>query len=379
MPSPTPKPVDPTRPGLLHSAADLERVAGKVAAGAQPWAAGWDRLAANGRSSASWSPRPLRDVIRGGAGDNVGQMYLDIHAAYQNALRWRLTGDKAHGDTAVAILNAWSGTLRSLSGNADRFLAAGIHGYQFANVGELVRDHPGFDLPRFQKMLLGIFYPMNEDFLTRHNGAVITNYWANWDLCNMCSVLAIGAFTDRKDLVNRAIGYFRNGKGNGSIRNAVPVVYNREGLAQWQEAGRDQGHTVMGIGLMATFCEMAWHQGVDCYGYDNNRFLKAAEYVAKYNLGHDVPFTEYTWQSGPLSIAAHVGWDTQTVVSAAGRGHVRPVWDLVLGHYAGRRGLSAPWTRRMAESIRADGGGGDYGTGGGGFDQLGFTTLMHAR
>ncbi|WP_207211999.1 alginate lyase family protein [Promicromonospora panici] len=372
--------MDPTRPGLLHSAADLDRVAGKVAAGAQPWTAGWERLAANGRSSADWSPRPLRDVVRGGAGDNVGQMYLDIHAAYQNALRWRLTGEKAHGEAAVNILNAWSGTLRSLSGNADRFLAAGIHGYQWANVGELVRDHPGFDLPRFRKMLLGIFYPMNEDFLTNHNGAVITNYWANWDLCNMCSVLAIGAFTDRKDLVNRAIGYFRNGEGNGSIRNAVPVVYGREGLAQWQEAGRDQGHTVMGIGLMATFCEMAWHQGVDCYGYDNNRFLKAAEYVAKYNLGHDVPFTEYTWQSGPIATtAAHVGWDTQTVVSDYGRGHVRPVWDLVLSHYSGRRGLSAPWTRQMAQSIRADGGGGDYGTGGGGFDQLGFTTLLHAR
>jgi hypothetical protein len=377
VPSPTPTPLDPTRPGLLHSAADLERVAGKVAAGAQPWTAGWDRLVANGRSASDWQPRPLRDVIRGVAGDNVGQMYADIHAAYQNALRWRISGEKAHGDAAVRILNAWSGTLRSLSGNADRFLAAGIHGYQFANAGELVRDHPDFNLPRFKKMLLEIFYPMNEHFLTIHNGAVITNYWANWDLCNMCSVLAIGAFTDRKDLVNRAIGYFKNGKGNGSIKNAIPFVYNREGLAQWQEAGRDQGHTVMGIGMMGTFCEMAWHQGVDCYGYDNNRFLKGAEYVAKYNLGYDVPFTDYTWQSGTTAIAAHVGWDTHTVVSDNARGHVRPVWDLVLGHYAGRKGLSAPWTRRMAQSIRADGGGGDYGNGGG-FDQLGFTTLMHA-
>ncbi|GAB3170951.1 alginate lyase family protein [Myceligenerans halotolerans] len=332
---------------------------------------------ANGRSHSDWSPRPLRDVIRGGAGDNVGQMYADIAAAYQNALRWRISGEKAHGDAAVRILNAWSGTMRSLRGNADRFLAAGIHGYQWANAAELVRDHPDFDLPRFRKMLLEIFYPMNEDFLTHHNTSVITNYWANWDLCNMCSVLAIGAFADRKDLVNRAVDYFRNGKGNGSIKNAVPFVYEREGLAQWQETGRDQGHSVMGIGLMATFCEMAWHQGIDCYGYDNNRFLKAAEYVAKYNLGHDVPFTDYTWQHGPDTIAAHVNWETHTEPSPAARGHVRPVWDLVLGHYAGRRGMAAPWTRRMAQSIRPDGGGGDYGNGGG-YDQLGFTTLMHA-
>lgn len=32
----------------------------------------------------------------------------------------------------------------------------------------------------------------------------------------------------------------------------------------------------------------------------------------------------------------------------------------------------------MATSIRPDDGGGDYSTGGGGFDQLGFTTLLHA-
>ena len=147
-------------------------------------------------------------------------------------------------------------------------------------------------------MLLTIFHPMNEQFLTDHNGAVITNYWANWDLCNMASVLAIGIFADRDDLVDRAVDYFHNGAGNGSLAHAVPFLYD-DGLAQWQESGRDQAHTVMGIGLMGAFCEMAWNQGIDCYGVDDNRFLKGAEYVAKYNLGHDVPFTPYSWQSGP--------------------------------------------------------------------------------
>ena len=34
---------------------------------------------------------------------------------------------------------------------------------------------------------------------------------------------------------------------------------------------------------------MAWKQGDDLYGYDDNRFLAGCEYVAKYNLGEDVP------------------------------------------------------------------------------------------
>ena len=83
--------------------------------------------------------------------------------------------------------------------------------------------------------------------------------------------------------------------------------------------------------------------------------------------------------SGPSTTAPHVGWQTHTEISAASRGQQRPVWELVLGHYAGRRGLDAPWVRQMAESVRPEGGGGDYGSASGGYDQLGFGTLMHYR
>ncbi|WP_460704841.1 RICIN domain-containing protein, partial [Myceligenerans halotolerans] len=262
--------------------------------------------------------------------------------------------------------------------NADRFLAAGIYGYEWANAAELMRGYPGFDVGRFRDMLLNVFHPLSEDFLTHHNNAVITNYWANWDLCNMAGILATGIFADRDDLVSRALDYFENGAGNGSVEHAIPYVYDGEGLAQWQESGRDQAHSIMGIGLMGTFCEMAWHQGVDCYGYGDNRFLKACEYVARYNLGHDVPFTDYTWQSGPDTTAPHAGWHTHTEISSGERGQARPVWDLVLGHYQGRRGLPAPWTQEIAEFLRPDGGGGDYSPNSGGYDALGFTTLMHA-
>ena len=367
-------------PGLVHTLSDIERVSAQVKAGTQPWLGGWDRLVANGRSGSGWQPRPVETVVRGGDGSNYGPLFTDIHAAYQNALRWRISGEAAHGAAAVRILNSWSGKLTTVTGNADRFLAAGIYGYQFANAAELVRDHPDFEFERFRGMLLNIFHPMNEHFLTNHNGAVITNYWANWDLCNMASVLAIGIFADRDDLVDRAVTYFQSGAGNGSLPNAVPYVYEDEGLAQWQESGRDQAHSMMGIGLMGAFCEMAWNQGIDCYGHDNNRFLKAAEYVAKYNLGNDVPFTPYTWQSGPkATTAAHAGWQTQTVPGEGGRGQGRPVWDQVLGHYSGRKGLSTPWVSQIAATLRPDGGGGDYGPNSGGYDALGFGTLMQYR
>jgi hypothetical protein len=363
-----------THPGALHIWGDLNRAKVRVAEGTNPWLAGYNKLIANGHAQSTWRPNPQATIIRGGTGQNYGILYNDIHAAYQNALRWWITGSTAHGDCARNILNAWSATLTSIGGNADRFLAAGLYGYQFANVAELMRGYSGFDLGRFKTMMLNVFYPMNNSFLINHNDACITNYWANWDLCNMNSILAIAILCDDGAKYDQAVNYFKNGAGNGSINHAVPFVYDNQGLAQWQESGRDQGHTVMGIGQMGAFCEMAWNQGEDLYGYDNNRFMKAAQYVAKYNLGQDVPFTKYTWGTGQ-----NCAYQEHTVISSASRGQLRPVWEILHFHYTRRRGLSVPYISQMAALVRPEGGGGDYGSTSGGFDQTGFGTVMYAK
>ncbi|WP_350277986.1 alginate lyase family protein [Kribbella sp. HUAS MG21] len=363
-----------THPGGLHNWGDLNRAKVRVAAGDDPWLSGWNRLVANGHAQSTWQPNPQATIVRGGTGENYGILYNDIHAAYQNALRWRVQGTTAHGDCARNILNAWSARLTTVTGNADRFLAAGIYGYQFANVAELMRDYPGFDLARFKTMMLNVFYPLNNSFLVNHNDACITNYWANWDLCTMNSILAIGILCDDAAKYDQAVNYFKNGAGNGSIRHAIPFVYDDQGLAQWQEAGRDQGHTLMGIGQLGAFCEMAWNQGEDLYGYDDNRFLKAAQYVAKYNLGQDVPFTKYTWGTGQ-----DCAYREHTVISSASRGQVRPVWEILHFHYTRRKYLSVPYISAMAAQVRPEGGGGDYGSTSGGFDQTGFGTLAYAK
>jgi len=354
---------------MLHTQADLDRMAAKVSAKAQPWTAGWNRLTANSHSQSTWKARPLATVIRGGTGQNYAQLYNDIHAAYQNALRWKITGSTANGNAARDILNAWSGTLKTVTGNSDRFLAAGIYGYEFANAAELMRGYTGFNLARFQQMMLNVFYPMNNDFLLHHNNACITNYWANWDLCNMASVLAIGILCDDQAKVDQAINYFKTGAGNGSMLHVVPYLYSG-GLGQWQESGRDQGHTMLGIGLMGSFCQMAWNQGQDMFGYDGNRILAGCEYAAKYNLGQSVPFTTYRWGTGQKCAA-----ESQTVISAASRGDNRPTWELLYNHYIRLKGLSAPNTTAYASRVRPEGGGGDYGPNSGGYDQLGFGTL----
>ncbi|POX54077.1 Tat pathway signal sequence domain protein [Streptomyces sp. Ru72] len=366
-------------PGLLHTGADLARMAAKVKAGASPYTAGYAKLTANRHSQSGWTPNPQTIVYRGVElrprstwPQNYGILYNDIHAAYQNALRYHVSGDSAHADTAVAILNAWSAKLTKVDGSADRFLAAGIYGYQAANAAELVRDHPDFELGRFQKMLLDVFYSVSEDFLVRHNGTPTPHYWPNWDLCNMACALATGIFCDDRAKVERAVEYFKSGDGMGSIKHAIPVVHD-DGLAQWMEAGRDQGHSLMGVGLMGTICEMAWNQGIDLYGYDDNRFLKGAQYVAKWSLGGNVPYTPYA------SLDRRPGIQHPTNVAPADPAQMRPVWAMVANHYTKRRGLSATYLTQIAAKAAPEGGGGDYGPNSGGFDQLGFGTLAFTR
>ncbi|MES2477144.1 MAG: LamG-like jellyroll fold domain-containing protein [Verrucomicrobiota bacterium] len=353
-------------PGLLHTEADFIRMKTKVDLGAQPWLSGWQALTGNGYSQLGATPRPLETVIRPG---NVAQMYIDIYRSYQCALRWKVSGDTRYADQVVTFLNAWSSTMTGLTGNADRFLAAGIHGYQWANVGEIMRTYPGWapaDMARFQNLLVTIFYPMNHDFLVNHNGAAITNYWSNWDLCNIASMQAIGVFCDRADIYNEAMNYIYQGGGNGAIDRAIYHLHAGN-LGQMQESGRDQGHTTLSLSLLGAICEMGWNQGVDLYGYRNHRFLAGSEYVFKYNQWQDVPYVPYMWGTGQSG-----NWQIQANVSNSARGSYRPIAEMVYNHYVNRLGLAAPFSKEVAEQHRPEGNGGNG-------DQLGFGTLTFTR
>ena len=323
-------------PGMLHTAESFAAMKENVENSIQPNLDTWNKLKSNGFSAADWQPRQLETVVRGGDGNNCAQFYIDIRRAYQTALVWKISGSEEHGEAACRILNAWSSTMKSLTGNADRFLAAGIYGYELANAAEIMRDHPSFDKASMEELLLNVFYPMNEDFLTNHNGAHIGNYWANWDLCNIAAMMSIGIFTDRADIYDRALTYYKTGLGNGSIYNAMPYVFE-DGTVQWQESGRDQGHTTLGVSLCEVICEMAWNQGDDLYSLSDNRFLKAVEYIAKYNNGEDVQYAPYQWLKGQTGSS-----EWQNAVSEAARGSVRPVYSMVYNHYVNRMGLSAP-------------------------------------
>ena len=372
-----------THPGLLSTLVDLERMEAKVAAAESPWIDSWNILVSNTNGWTNHTPEAVETVHAGAGGtENYMQLARDAHRAYQLALRYHGSDDTAYADKAVEIMNAWASTHTGWSGDTNVSLRAGIYGYQFACAGELLRDYIGWDptdFANFQQYMVDQFSGTNQYFLYYKHGTVPDHYWSNWTMSNVASLMAIGVLADRQDLFDDAVDYFKGmkipelGSGTENINNSV-VFRHPNGLGQWQESGRDQGHSLLGPQLVGVICEIAWNQGIDLYGYHDNLFLASVEYISKYNTGQDVPFTTYVYvYKHPYDTAYWV----QTDINSGGRGQIRPGWDLVYNHYVNRMGLAAPYTEQYAEMVGAEGGGFNYGSTSGGFDGLGFTTLTH--
>ncbi|KAF1970026.1 putative GPI anchored protein [Bimuria novae-zelandiae CBS 107.79] len=371
-----------THPSLLHTKADLDRVIAKVKANSEPWKTGWTILTSNSHASATYKPSPQATIYRGKCdgcpAENYSKLYNDAAAAYALALRWKISGDTSFANAARAILDGWASTLKEIGGNSDKFLASGIYGYQLANAAEILRSYSGWpasSLNKFSTMMRDVFYPMNNRFMVKHNDAAVDHYWANWELANIATMQAIGILSDNQTMYNEAVGYFKNGQGNGALPKAIWKVHTEAGfgkkLGQNQEAGRDQGHATLDFSLLGVIAQQSYNQGDDLFALLDNRILAGSEYVTKYNLGHDVPYSTYTNSDV-----------TQPGISSSGRGAIRPAWELIHAHYSSVKGLNASWTGQMRDLVNkqsggAEGGGGNYGGSSGGFDQLGYGTLMY--
>ncbi|MFI5681358.1 alginate lyase family protein [Streptomyces cellulosae] len=327
-----------THPGLLHSAADLARMKAAVAAKASPVYDGYLALAAHARSQSTYAVQNTGQITSWGRGPTnfQNQAVADSAAAYQNALMWCATGERAHADKARDILNAWSASLTIITG-ADGPLGAGLQAFKFVNAAELLR-HTGYDgwtdadIARCERSFLDVWYPAVSGYMLYANG--------NWDLTALQTILAIGVFCEERTLFEDALRFAAAGAGNGSIAHRVVTD-----AGQGQEAGRDQGHEQLAVGLTGDIAQVAWNQGVDLWGYDENRILANVEYTARYNLGGDVPFVPDLDRTGKY---------IKQTVSATGRGTLPPIYEMAYAHYAGVRGLDTPSTK--AAVFRGTGG-----------------------
>jgi hypothetical protein len=328
-------------PGMLHSIGDLDRIKKNVQDRVEPWAGAWDALKNNPFLKNDFEPMPLDIVGRGLGSKGQENISWDGTAAYYNALAWYITGNEDYAKKAVEILNAWSYTCKTINGK-DAVLCAGIYGYKFVNAAEILRysykGWPEKDIVQFKSLMMDVFYPVIKDFSTFANG--------NWDACCLPTMMSIGIFCDDRTMFDRAVEYYMDGSGDGSLTH---YIINE--IGQCQESGRDQAHTQAGLGHLAIASEIAYHQGIDLYGMADNRLLKGFEYTAKYNLGGDVPFTPYADRTGKYHAEE---------ISPISRGRFFAIYEMVYNHYQNRMGIEAPFTAQAAARKRPEKGAIDH-------------------
>jgi hypothetical protein len=369
-------------PGLLVTEDDFTRIRGHIKAGQEPWTTWWNKLCADRATSLDAKPNPLEGVYR--ADNSKFAMYRDIQRAWCLALRWRLSDDTRYADKAVETMDAWANTLKVIgtvppgsTAHDDHtfILLAGMQGHQWAQAGEIMRGYSGWaseNLKRFQEMLSTIFAPISSWFLS--DGRLGSH--ANWDMASLCGALAIGVFCDQPELYRLACDCYagnNRGKlrtfGNGSIVHGVYFMHPGH-LGQWEESGRDQGHSTLGMSLGGDLLEMAWNQGDDLYGLYNNRFLAAAEYVARSNL-KDENGNVYAMPYAPEHNPTQPHTSRWTEVNQSFQ-HGRNAWEPIYNHYVNRMGLAAPNVARMVAQCEPN-----YWSSGG--DDMVFPTLTHRR
>ena len=429
IPAPTydPKVYTINHPAMLHSATDIDYV--KAHLGQQPWSDAYQKLlggwlcsnthkaspveyiarldAGNwGDGGGRWDDAGIRDLFYPGIHNNYVNFYQDCAAAYQLGLKWKLAGDGQAAAAAINILQEWAKVNKGLLlGRGPRFkdepvdpneylIMFQIH--QAANAAELLRNYNNWsESESFKKVcdwMVSSFAPFCSKFIANN---IYDHSWMNWDLASMTALLSMGILTDNQDMINEAILHFKQGEGPGCImRKGVIAVFDDpsgtgEKLAQGNEAGRDQGHNVLCAGMVGAFCQMAYNIGEDLFAFEDGRAIAFAQYVAKYNIvkpeigssynkgnlspasfryeESSIPFKEYTYSGNNM-----------TVVSGAGRGEIRPIWDLWAG-YCKSHGVKATYIQQIAEHFRPDAGGGHYNAAGPDFDQAGFSTLMYHR
>ena len=102
-------------PCLVNTEADFERARRKVNERAEPWISGWEKLCESRFAQLSYNSNPQEEIVRHSQGGNFNTAAFDAGAAYQLALRWKISGDEDYAKASIKILNGWAKTCKGVN------------------------------------------------------------------------------------------------------------------------------------------------------------------------------------------------------------------------------------------------------------------------
>ncbi|MCU1683754.1 MAG: secreted protein [Amycolatopsis sp.] len=295
-------------PGVLVSRAQLDFIRTQVKAGAQPWTNAYNQMMGSSYASLNRTPTPYATVECGPySNPNIGctNEREDAIAAYTDALAWYITQDARYAQKAIALMDAWSGKLKSHT-NSNAPLQTGWAGSSWPRAAEIIRyTYTGWSassITNFSNMLRNVYLP---EII---NGS---NSNGNWELVMMEAAVGISVFLDDKTDYDKAMtkylgrvpayvylttdgSYPKAAPGSGLNTKAQIVSYWQgqstfvNGLTQ--ETCRDFVHTGYGIASIADVAETSRIQGTDLYPGDiGTRLRFALGFQSQYELGAAVP------------------------------------------------------------------------------------------
>jgi hypothetical protein len=292
-------------PGVLVSRAQLDFVKGQVAAGAQPWKAAYDQMIKSSYASLTRTPKPRATVECGPySNPNLGctDEREDAIAAYTDALAWYLTGNAAYGKKSIALMDAWSATIKTHT-NSNGPLQTAWAGTVWPRAAEIIR-YTYSSWPneaRFATMLRTVYLPV-----------VIAGSSSNgnWELSMMDAATGIAVFLDDRASYDRAITRFQaraaayiyiSADGSqpkyppvGGINTTSKLISYWQGQSTFvdgltQETCRDFVHTGYGLDAIAETAETTRIQGNDLWPSLAERERQALGLQTKFENGAAVP------------------------------------------------------------------------------------------
>ena len=327
-----------THPGVMNSKAELDFIKAKILAGANPW----KRIYDNMRLTNMAYTKTTAPLDLGNATEN--EQKADAQKCYINALYWYVSGDVTYANNAINILNVWANTFQGYSTTlGQNQLDASWIGAIFAPAAEIMRAYSGWT-PTQLASTVSMFKTKFAPTLNRQP------IWANGniDLTMAEALMGIAVFCEDVTLFNAAVNklnrriplyFYLTADGSPTRLSNYAEWGSYHAVTKWvdgltQETCRDVDHHAQ-FAMAAAFhaAEIAYHQNVDVYTPNTDRFVATLELMAQ------------QIQTG--SMQGTCGTNGSQDVTTT---DIFNTWEVGYNHYFNRKGIALPNTLSLLTS-----------------------------
>lgn len=261
-------------PCSMVSIVEIEKMKKHIADKTEPFYSEWQTLQSDRYASPSYTTSGHIEI--GGSDGTRQQVSNDAMAAFYNALQWHVTGNVKYADCAARILSVYAEKMESATQQLYQYPARDL-----CYAAELLRLSDGSFYSGWEEVSYNQFLNKVRTILVPALRKERTNGMSSWSAGAIDGLLIAGVLLDDEAIYDEAIGYFKNESIPGSIMGAITDS------GQLNEMGRDMVHANLVLDDLCRMAHVAWVQGDDLFGYDNNRLLRSFDYWCQANLGYE--------------------------------------------------------------------------------------------